>query len=51
LKAIESLEKADEIAQKSGNAQLQAIIRISLSSVYQNVTLPTFDDTGLGEGE
>jgi tetratricopeptide (TPR) repeat protein len=50
-KAIESLEKADELAQQSGNAQLQAIIRISLSTVYQNVTLPTSDGDDLGDGE
>lgn len=49
--AIDSLEQADDIAQQTGNAQLQAIIRISLSSVYQQVTIPTLDDADLGNGD
>lgn len=40
-KAIENYEKADEIAQKTGNAQLQAIIRVSLSNAYQTISFPT----------
>jgi tetratricopeptide (TPR) repeat protein len=49
--AIASFELADEIAQQSGNAQLQAIIRISLSNAYQSITIPTFDESGFDEGE
>jgi len=41
--AIESYEKADEIAQRTGNAQLQAMIRVSMSNAYQHITMPTFD--------
>lgn len=40
-KAIESYEQADAMAQKSGDAQLQAIIRVSLSGAYQSVSFPT----------
>jgi tetratricopeptide (TPR) repeat protein len=48
-KAIESYTLADEIAQRTGNAQLQAIIRVSLSNAYQKFTLPTLDDGKMGE--
>lgn len=41
--AIQSYKRADEFAQKSDNVQLQAIIRINLSNVYQAITMPTFD--------
>jgi tetratricopeptide (TPR) repeat protein len=45
IKAIESYEKADEIAQQSGNPQLQAIIRVTLSNAYQLISLPTLEST------
>jgi len=41
IKAIESYKQADAMAQKSGDAQLQAIIRVSLSGAYQSVSFPT----------
>jgi tetratricopeptide (TPR) repeat protein len=41
--AIQSYEKADELAQQSNNVQLQAIIRINLSNAYQRISLPTFE--------
>lgn len=41
--AIQSYEKADALAQQTDNAQLQAIIRINLSNVYQRISLPTFE--------
>jgi tetratricopeptide (TPR) repeat protein len=48
-KAIQSYETADGIAQKSGNAQLQAVIRMTLSNAYQNIILPTPEETDTGE--
>ena len=42
-KAIQSYEKADDLAQQVDNVQLQAIIRINLSNAYQNISMPTFD--------
>ena len=41
--AIQSYKRADEFAQKTDNVQLQAIIRINLSNIYQAITMPTFD--------
>ncbi len=41
VKAIESYEQADDLAQESGDAQLQAIIRVSLSNAYQSIPFPT----------
>jgi tetratricopeptide (TPR) repeat protein len=41
VKAIESYEQADALAEKSGDAQLQAIIRVSLSTAYQSLGFPT----------
>jgi tetratricopeptide (TPR) repeat protein len=49
--AIVSYETADEIAQRSGNAQLQAIIRISMSNAYQQISLPTYDLPSDDRGE
>ena len=39
--AIENYIKADEIAQRLGNVQLQAIIRVSLSNAYQKIPNPS----------
>lgn len=41
--AIQSYEKADILAQLTDNTQLQAIIRINLSNVYQRISLPTLE--------
>ena len=42
-KAIQSYEKADEIAQETGDIQLQAMIRINLANFYQQISLPTMN--------
>ena len=39
--AIENYNKADEIAQRLGNVQLQAIIRVNLSNAYQKIPNPS----------
>ena len=49
LKAIGSYKEADEIARRTGNVQLQAIIRVNLSNAYQRIPLPTLDPTGVVE--
>ncbi|MCJ7701486.1 MAG: hypothetical protein MUO62_07885 [Anaerolineales bacterium] len=50
-KAIDSFEEADEVAQRIGNYQLQAIIRVGLANVYQRISIPTFDETNVDLGE
>jgi hypothetical protein len=50
-KAIDSYEEADEIAQRIGNSQLQAVIRVGLANVYQRISIPTFDETNVDLGE
>ena len=50
-KAIQSYEMADEIAQSTGNAQLQAIIRINLANTYQQFSLPTMEVEATGGTE
>lgn len=50
-KAIDSFEAADEVAQRIGNSQLQAVIRVGLANVYQRISIPTFDETNIDLGE
>lgn len=49
LTAIESYEEADAKAQQTGNAQLQAFIRVTLSNAYQRLTFPTLEGENAGE--
>jgi len=50
-KAIDSYEIADEIAQRIGNAQLQAIVRVTLSNAMQRIPIPTFETTDSSGGD
>jgi hypothetical protein len=39
--AYENLELADQAAQRTGNAQLQAIARVQMSQVLQQLSMAT----------
>jgi tetratricopeptide (TPR) repeat protein len=49
--AITSYEQADQAAERTGNVQLQAIARVSMSNAMQMITLPTLENPASTEGE
>ncbi len=49
--AITSYELADETAERTGNVQLQAIARVSISNAMQMITLPTLENPLPSVGE